>query len=139
MAAQIRSKDAIPDQAYRKMVLTLMDKQAGREVATAEVFGQACLEEMTRDVATRAEIQRRFKKWFVASIRIFGRAKTPGNQYCIDVGLKTRDSGDIAAAYLDSIRPVMTRCGLRFPDRSELPLELPPQVDLTVSQPALAR
>src|SRR2546427_9795876 len=40
MAAQIRSKDAIPDQAYRKMVLTLMDKQAGREVATAEVFGQ---------------------------------------------------------------------------------------------------
>ncbi|PYN67496.1 MAG: hypothetical protein DMD90_05980 [Candidatus Rokuibacteriota bacterium] len=252
MAAQIRSKDAIPDQAYRKMVLTLMDKQAGREVATAEVFGQcvlyaptvedkiritrfqheelkhfqliarlmaelgvdmdayvrdrqkagarftgdeadiqiqdwidatlfnfmidraatfqlseytrgsyvplaeanrvilkeeeghknfgeACLEEMTRDEATRAEIQRRFKKWFVASIRIFGRAKTPGNQYCIDVGLKTRDSGDIAAAYLDSIRLVMARCGLRFPDRSELPLELPPQVDLTVSQPALAR
>src|SRR2546427_498980 len=43
MAAQIRSKDAIPDQAYRKMVLTLMDKQAGREVATAEVFGQCVL------------------------------------------------------------------------------------------------
>src|SRR5437899_11757428 len=43
MAAQIRSKDAIPDQAYRKMVLTLMDKQAGREVATAEVFGQCGL------------------------------------------------------------------------------------------------
>src|SRR2546426_11171236 len=43
MAAQIRSKDAIPDQAYRKVVLTLMDKQAGREVATAEVFGQCVL------------------------------------------------------------------------------------------------
>src|SRR5436190_22207449 len=43
MAAQIRSKDAIPDQAYRKMVLTLMDKQASREVATAEVFGQCVL------------------------------------------------------------------------------------------------
>jgi len=224
-------KDAIPDQAYRKMVLTLMDKQAGREVATAEVFGQcvlyaptvedkiritrfqheeaealqliarlmaelgvdmdayvrdrqkagarftgdrptsrsrtgsthalqlhdrprgdvpaqrvhagqlralaeanrvilkeeeghknfgeACLEEMTRDEPTRAEIQRRFKKWFVASMRIFGRAKTPGNQYCIDVGLKTRDSGDIAA-------PISTASGqsgaLRapFPDRSEI-------------------
>jgi len=248
----VRSKDEIPDAAYRKMVLTLMDKQASREVATAEVFGQcvlyaptiedkiritrfqheelkhfqllarimgelgvdmdayvrdrqkagarftgdeadiqiqdwidatlfnfmidraatfqlseytkgsylpladanrvilkeeeghknfgeACLEEMAKDPATRAEIQRRFKKWFVASMRIFGRAKTPGNQYCIDVGLKTRDSGDIAAAYLDSIRPVMVRCGIRFPDRSELPLELPPQLDLKVSQPALAR
>ena len=250
-ASSVRSKDEIPDDAYRKMVLTLMDKQASREVATAEVFGQcvlyaptvedkiritrfqheelkhfqllaklmgelgvdmdvyvrdrrragarftgdeadiqirdwldatlfnfmidraatfqlteytkgsylplakandvilkeeeghknfgeACLEEMCQDPATRAEIQRRFKKWFVASMRIFGRAGTPGNQYCLRVGLKTRDSGDIAAAYLDSIRSVMARCGLRFPDRSELPLELPPQIDLNVPAGAAA-
>ncbi len=250
-ALSVRSKDEIPDDAYRKMVLTLMDKQASREVATAEVFGQcvlyaptvedkiritrfqheelkhfqllaklmselgvdmdvyvrdrqragarftgdeadiqirdwldatlfnfmidraatfqlteytkgsylplakandvilkeeeghknfgeACLEEMCQDPATRAEIQRRFKKWFVASMRIFGRAGTPGNQYCLRVGLKTRDSGDIAAAYLDSIRPVMARCGLRFPDRSELPLELPLQIDLNVPAGAAA-
>ncbi len=250
-ALSVRSKDEIPDDAYRKMVLTLMDKQASREVATAEVFGQcvlhaptvedkiritrfqheelkhfqllaklmrelgvdmdayvrdrqragarftgdeadiqirdwldatlfnfmidraatfqlteytrgsyrplaeandvilreeeghknfgeACLETICQDPATRGEIQRRFKKWFVASIRIFGRAGTPGNQYCLRVGLKTRDSGDIAAAYLDSIRPVMARCGLRFPDRDELPLELPPQVDLNVPAAAVA-
>ena len=93
---------------------------------------------MCQDPATRAEIQRRFKKWFVASMRIFGRAGTPGNQYCLRVGLKTRDSGDIAAAYLDSIRLVMARCGLRFPDRSELPLELPPQIDLNVPAGAAA-
>jgi len=244
-APRVRSKNEIPDAAYRKMVLTLMDKQASREVATAEVFGQcvlyaptvedkiritrfqaeelkhfqllakimgdlgidmdayvkdrqragarftgdendmqiqdwidatlfnfmidraatfqlteytkgsylplarandvilkeeeghknfgeACLEAMCHDPATRAEIQRRFKKWFVASMRIFGRAGTAGNTYCIEVGLKTRDSGDVAAAYLDSIRPVMARCGLTFPERGELSLELPPQVDLSV-------
>jgi ring-1,2-phenylacetyl-CoA epoxidase subunit PaaA len=241
----VRSKAEIPDADYRRMVLTLMDKQASREVATAEVFGQCvlfaptvedkiritrfqheelkhfqllarimselgvdmdayvrdrqragarftgdeadmqirdwidatlfnfmidraatfqlteytrgsyvplaranevilkeeeghksfgeeCLEQMCQDPDMRVEIQRRFKKWFVASLRIFGRAGTPGNQYCLKVGLKTRDSGDVAAAYLDSIRPVMARCGLRFPDRGELPLELPPQIDLTV-------
>src|SRR5438046_2964634 len=252
MAAQFRSKDAIPDQAYRKMVLTLMDKQAGREVATAEVFGQCvlyaptvedkiritrfqheelkhfqliarlmaelgvdmdayvrdrqkagarftgdeadiqiqdwidatlfnfmidraatfqlgeytrgsyapfaranevilkeeeghksfgevCLEQMCEDPTARAEIQGRFKKWFVASMRIFGRAGTRGNAYSISVGLKTRDSGDVAAAYLDSIRPVIAACGLRFPAREELPLELPPQVDLSVPAPAAAR
>ncbi len=244
-ALSVRSKDEIPDDAYRKMVLTLMDKQASREVATAEVFGQcvlhaptvedkiritrfqheelkhfqllaklmrelgvdmdayvrdrqragarftgdeadiqigdwldatlfnfmidraatfqlteytrgsyrplakandvilkeeeghksfgeACLEQRCRDSATRAEIQRRFKKWFVASLRIFGRAGTPGNEYCLRVGLKTRDSGDVAAAYLDSIRPVMEKCGLAFPARDELPVELPPQIDLSV-------
>ena len=32
-APTVRSKDEIPDAAYRKMVLTLMDKQASREVA----------------------------------------------------------------------------------------------------------
>jgi 1,2-phenylacetyl-CoA epoxidase catalytic subunit len=247
----VRSKEEIPDADYRKMVLTLMDKQASREVATAEVFGQCVLfaptvddkiritrfqheelkhfqllarimselgvdmdayvrdrqragarftgdeadmqirdwidatlfnfmidraatfqlteytrgsyvplakanevilreeeghksfgeevlEQMCQDPATRAEIQRRFPKWFVASMRIFGRAGTPGNQYCLKVGLKTRDSGDVAAAYVDSIRPVMARCGLRFPERGDLPLELPPQVDLTVPAPARA-
>jgi len=241
----VATKDAIPDEAYRTMVLTLMDKQAGREVATAEGFGQCvlyaptvddkiritrfqaeelkhfqlisrlmsdlgmdmdayvknrqragarftgeeadtqiqdwidatlfnfmidraatyqlseytrgsylplakanevilkeeeghknfgelCLEEMCKDPATRAEIQRRFPKWFVASMRIFGRAGTKGNEYCIKVGLKSRDSGDIAAAYVDSIRPVMAACGLHFPKRQELPLELPPQIDLSV-------
>lgn len=240
----VRSKDEIPDEQYKKMVLTLMDKQAGREVATAEVFGQcvihaptvqdkiritryqgeelkhfkliaklmaelgvdmdayirnrqkagarftgdagddqiqdwmdatlfnfmidraatfqlteytrgsylplaranetilkeevghksfgeACLEQMCKDPGARAEIQRRFKKWFIGSMRIFGRAGTPGNQYCLKVGLKTRDSGDVAAAYLDSIRPVMARCGLRFPARDELPLALPLQADLS--------
>jgi ring-1,2-phenylacetyl-CoA epoxidase subunit PaaA len=251
MATIVPTKDAIPDEAYRKVVLTLMDKQAGREVATAEVFGQCvlhaptvedkiritrfqgeelkhfqliaklmrelgvdtdayvrdrqkagarftgdeadmqiqdwidatlfnfmidraatfqlteytrgsyvplaranqiilkeeeghkdfgehCLETMCQDPATRAEIQRRFKKWFVASMRIFGRAGTRGNAYCISVGLKTRDSGEVAAAYLDSIRPVMAACGLRFPSRDELPLELPSQIDLSVPDVATA-
>lgn len=240
----VRTKDDIPDEQYKNMVLTLMDKQAGREVATAEVFGQcvihaptvedkiritryqgeelkhfkliarlmvelgvdmdayvrnrqkagarftgdeadmqiadwmdatlfnfmidraatfqlteytkgsylplakanetileeeighknfgeACLEGMCTDPETRAEIQHRFKKWLVASMRIFGRPGTSGNQYCLKVGLKTRDSGDVAAAYLDSIRPVMARCHLRFPQRNELAIELPPQVDLS--------
>ena len=241
----VRTKDEIPDEQYRKMVLTLMDKQAGREVATAEVFGQcvihaptvedkiritryqaeelkhfkliarlmaelgvdmdayvrtrqkagsrftgdeadqqvgdwidatlfnfmidraatfqlteytkgsylplaranakilaeeeghknfgeASLEQLCKDPELRVEIQRRFKKWFVGSMRIFGRPGTPGNQYCLKVGLKTRDSGDVAAAYLDSIRPVMARCDLTFPRREGLPIELPPQVDLGV-------
>ena len=94
--------------------------------------GELCLAQMCREPATRAEIQKRFRKWFVASMRIFGRAGTPGNRYCLAVGLKTRDSGEVAAAYVDSIRPVMAACGLSFPDRGELPLELPSQVDLSV-------
>src|SRR5262245_39076753 len=46
-AKLVKSKDEIPDAAYKKMVLTLMDKQASREVATAEVFGQCVLQAPT--------------------------------------------------------------------------------------------
>ncbi len=99
-------------------------------------FGEACLVEMCKDPKKRAEIERRFKKWFIAALRIFGRPGTPGNRYCVEVGLKDRDSGEIAAAYLDSIRPVMERCGLHFPKREELPLDLPPQLDLHVAENA---
>src|ERR1043165_9563145 len=127
----IRTKDEIPDAAYRTMVLPLMDKDASvrdrqragadrqragsrftgdeadmqiedwldatlfnfmidraapfqlteytkgsyRPLARAndlilkeeeghKNFGEACLEAMCRDADTRAEIQRRFKKWF---------------------------------------------------------------------------
>ncbi|MGH7905769.1 MAG: ferritin-like fold-containing protein [Candidatus Binataceae bacterium] len=245
----VHNKDEIPDDQYKKMVLTLMDRQAGREIATAEVFGQCvifapalddkvrttrfqneelkhfklvaklmaelgvdmdeyvrnrkkagarftgneadvrvddwldatlfnfmidraatfqlteytkgsyeplakanlailrdeerhrdfgeyCLVRMCEDPVTRGEIQRRFKKWFVGSMRIFGRPGTPGNRYCVEVGLKQRDSGDIAAAYLDSIRPVMARCGLHFPGRGELPIEVAPQLNLDVPEAA---
>ena len=43
MTTTVRTKDEIPDEAYRKMVLALMDKQAGREVATAEVLASCVL------------------------------------------------------------------------------------------------
>ena len=43
MTMLVRTPSEIPDAACRKMVLTLMDRQAGREVATAEVFGQCVL------------------------------------------------------------------------------------------------
>jgi len=245
----VNSKEEIPDEQYRKMVLTLMDRQAGREIATAEVFGQCvifaptlddkvritryqneelkhfklvaklmaelgvdmdryvadrkragarftgneedvrvsdwldatlfnfmidraatyqlteytrgsyaplakanlsilrdeerhkdfgefCLKQMCRDATMRAEVQRRFHKWFIGSMRIFGRPGTPGNRYCVEVGLKQRDSGEIAAAYLDSIRPVMRECGLKFPRREDLPIEVSPQLNLEVPDDA---
>src|SRR2546427_6404843 len=55
-ALSVRSKDEIPDDAYKRMVLTLMDKQASREVATAEVFGQCVLHAPT--IADKIRITR---------------------------------------------------------------------------------
>jgi len=95
-------------------------------------FGERCLEELCREPNARREIQRRFSKWFAGAMRIFGRPGTPGNRYCIEVGLKSRDSAAIAADYLDSLRPILARCGLQFPPRDEIALDLPSEIDLTV-------
>src|SRR3989442_752475 len=149
----VRSKAEIPDHDYKRMVLTLMDKQASREVATAEVFGQCVLHAPT--IADKIRItrfqQEELKHYQLlasvmtelgvdmeAYIRDRQRAGTPGNKSCLGVGLKTRDSGDVAAAFVDSIRPVMAACGLAFPERRDMPLELPPQVDLSVPRASLA-
>jgi ring-1,2-phenylacetyl-CoA epoxidase subunit PaaA len=95
-------------------------------------FGEHCLKELCREPNARREIQRRFSKWFAGAMRIFGRPGTPGNRYCIEVGLKSRDSAVIAADYLDSLRPILARCGLQFPRRDEIALDLPSEIDLTV-------
>ncbi len=95
-------------------------------------FGERCIEELCQDPRAREEVQRRFAKWFAGAMRIFGRPGTPGNRYCIEAGLKSRDSAEVAADYLDSLRPVLARCQLRFPRREEVSLDLPPELDLTV-------
>jgi 1,2-phenylacetyl-CoA epoxidase catalytic subunit len=95
-------------------------------------FGEMCVEELCRDPETRREVQRRFAKWFAGAMRIFGRPGTPGNRYCVEVGLKTRDSAAIAADYLDSLRPVLAHCGLQFPRRDEVALDLPANLNLSV-------
>ncbi|MBI3090130.1 MAG: phenylacetate-CoA oxygenase subunit PaaI [Candidatus Tectomicrobia bacterium] len=95
-------------------------------------FGEACLLELCKDPAVRAQFQARLKTWFVGAMRIFGRAGTPGNRYCLEVGLKTRDSGEIAAAWLDDVRPVLKRAGLRLPRREELDIDVPPQCNLSM-------
>lgn len=110
--------------------------RANRSIVTEEDahkdFGEQTLTEMCKDPGKRAIIQGKIKTWFTGAMRIFGRHGTPGNKFCLEVGLKTRDSGDIAAAYLDDIRPVLKKCGLKFPARQELDFEIAPQCSLEV-------
>ena len=95
-------------------------------------FGERCIGEICEDTEARAEVQRRFGKWFAGAMRIFGRPGTPGNRYCIEIGLKRRDSAEVAADFLDSLRPILSSCGLRFPRQEEIDLELPPGIDLSL-------
>src|SRR3989442_36030 len=136
MAPQIPSKDAIPDQAYRKMVLTLMDKQAGREVATAEVFGQCVLYAPTVEDKIRiTRFQHEELKHFQLIARLMAELGVDMDAYVRDrqnAGARfTGDEADIqiqdcidATLFNFMIAREATRSAVRFTGGCELPRQL---------------
>jgi 1,2-phenylacetyl-CoA epoxidase catalytic subunit/(2Fe-2S) ferredoxin len=112
---------------YREIVTKILEEEEGHES-----FGEGVLLELTRDEARRAEAQRLFDKWLPIALLSFGRPGTPGNRYAVEVGLKTRDSGAVIQQFLDDIKGTMRACGLRFPAREQIGVELFDGVDLTL-------
>ncbi len=110
---------------YARIVNKILDEEEGHEG-----FGEQVVRRFCADPAVREEAQRLFTKWLRVALLSFGRPGTPGNRFAIEVGLKTRDSGEIMQDYLNDIKPAMVACGLRFPAPEELGIELPAQVDL---------
>ena len=112
---------------YRKIVGKILEEEAGHEG-----FGEVMLREWCAAPANRARAQELFEKWLPISLYSFGRPGTPGNRAAIELGLKSRDSGAVMQDFLNQIKPTMRSCGLRFPPRESLEVELPEKVDLSL-------
>src|SRR5262249_15669532 len=81
----INSKHEIPDEQYRKMVLTLMDRQADREIATAEVFDQCVIFAPTLDDKLRiTRYQNEELKHFKLVARLMEELGVDINRYVAD-------------------------------------------------------
>jgi 1,2-phenylacetyl-CoA epoxidase catalytic subunit len=87
--------------------------------------GNALRNMLRMDPDTAAAAQGYFDRWLGASLRSFGRPGTPRSRRAIELGLRQRDSGDVIRDYLAALEPIMTACGLRFPSRAQLGVELP--------------
>jgi ring-1,2-phenylacetyl-CoA epoxidase subunit PaaA len=96
-------------------------------------FGESFLSEMCAGEEGRRQAQHLFDKWFPLCLKVFGRPGTPGNRYAVEAGLKHRDSGAVMRDYVQDLKPVMAQCGLRFPPREEMGVEIPPDIDLTLA------
>ncbi|HLI27106.1 MAG TPA: Phenylacetic acid catabolic protein [Chloroflexota bacterium] len=112
---------------YARIIQRILEEEEGHEG-----FGEQVVRELCRDPAYRPRAQELFNKWLRYGLLSFGRPGTPGNAYAVQMGIKTRDSGAVMQAYLDDIKPVMVACGLRFPPREQLGVELPPDIDLSL-------
>lgn len=71
-----------------------------------------------------------FERWLAISLRSFGRPGSERGKRAIELGLKSRDSAEVAKEYIAGLEPIMTACGLVFPSRNSLGLDLPADLPL---------
>lgn len=112
---------------YARIVGKILEEEEGHEG-----FGEEILKELCRYPEYRKLAQQYFNKWLPVALLSFGRPNTPGNEYCIQVGLKTRDSGEVMQDFLNDIKPTMVECGIKFPPLEEIGIDFPPEVDISL-------
>jgi ring-1,2-phenylacetyl-CoA epoxidase subunit PaaA len=112
---------------YRKIVGKILEEEAGHEG-----FGEKMLREWCVEPANRVRAQALFDKWLPIALYSFGRPGTPGNKTAIELGLKSRDSGEVMQDFVNQLKPAMRACGLKFAPRERMDVELPEKLDLSL-------
>ena len=113
---------------YSNIVTKILEEEEGHEG-----FGEKVVEELSKDAKNQPRLQELFEKWLTVAMLSFGRPDTEGNRYAITVGLKTRDSGEVMQDFVNDIKPTMRACGLQFPERDKIGIEMPEEIDLRLS------
>lgn len=124
---QLQEYDQCAFLPYREIVGKILQEEAGHQGLGERIVVELCRSGEFDDIK-----QRDFVKWLRLGLLSFGRPGGEGNAYAIGVGLKKRDSGAVMQDFVDDIKPAVKACGLVFPSPSELALELPPSLDLSL-------
>ncbi|HEX4405632.1 MAG TPA: Phenylacetic acid catabolic protein [Polyangia bacterium] len=97
---------------YRALAHAIVDEERGHEDTGARLVVELC----AAPDLDRAAAQAAFDRWLAIARLSFGRAGGDGNAFAIAVGLKSRDSHEVARAFLEDIAPTAAAAGLVLPD-----------------------
>lgn len=125
---QLQEYEACSFLPYREVIGKIIKEERGHQKLGEDIVVELCQSGKVDD--KKQEI---FEKWLRIGLLSFGRPKTPGNEYAISVGLKKRDSGEVMQDFINDIKPAVKASGLRFPEPSRLEMELPPDLDWSLS------
>jgi ring-1,2-phenylacetyl-CoA epoxidase subunit PaaA len=112
---------------YSRIVTKILEEEEGHEG-----FGEKVVLELSKDPQNREILQELFAKWLSVALLSFGRPGTEGNRFAIAAGLKTRDSGFVMQDFINDIKGTMVACGLHFPERDKIGIEMSDDMDLTL-------
>lgn len=121
---QLKEYDGCSFLPYREVIGKIIDEEAGHQG-----LGERMVVELVQTGEFEDRKQRDFVTWLRHGLLSFGRPGTDGNRYAIGVGIKKRDSGEVMQDYLNDIKPTVKACGLTFPTREALGLEMPASID----------
>ena len=125
---QLQEYENCSFEPYRAIIDKIIKEERGHQGLGEEIAVELCQSGEYEDIK-----QESFNRWLRQGLLSFGRPKTEGAQYAINVGLKKRDAGDVMRDFIDDIKPAMKSAGLKFPNLSEIGIEAPPEIDLSLN------
>jgi len=125
---QLKEYDQCSFLPYRRCIEKIISEEKGHQA-----LGERIVVELCRSGLFADQKQRDFVTWLRQGLLSFGRPGSAGNKYAIEVGLKKRDSGAVMQDFLDDIKPAVKASGLRFPTPEEMRLEVPADLDWSLS------
>jgi ring-1,2-phenylacetyl-CoA epoxidase subunit PaaA len=79
-------------------------------------YGTAKLVELCRTEEGRAEAQEAIDRWYPLALDSFGQSESKRSERYIHWGLKRRTNGQQRAEFIEEVRPLIAKMGLREPD-----------------------
>jgi ring-1,2-phenylacetyl-CoA epoxidase subunit PaaA len=87
--------------------------------------GEYWVKRLAEDPATHDEAQATFDKWYVRTMNIFGRPRSPRNQRYREFRLKIRDNDEVRQAFATEVQGLCEKFGLLVPPWRPVWHELP--------------
>ncbi|MBI3092003.1 MAG: phenylacetate-CoA oxygenase subunit PaaI [Candidatus Tectomicrobia bacterium] len=88
-----------------------------------ESYGEEAIAEICQDPAQRQRVGQLFRKWLPRCVKLLGKPRSAANRFCVEHGLKNRDSEEEIREYLDYCRQIAKNVGIPFPTAEELRAE----------------
>src|SRR5579871_5385546 len=85
---------------YREVIGKIISEERGHQGLGEEIAIELCQSGDYDDIK-----QQSFNNWLRQGLLSFGRPKTEGAQYAIEVGLKKRDAGEVMRDFIEDIKP----------------------------------
>jgi 2,4-dienoyl-CoA reductase-like NADH-dependent reductase (Old Yellow Enzyme family)/1,2-phenylacetyl-CoA epoxidase catalytic subunit len=125
---QLQEYEHCSFEPYRLIVDKIIKEERGHQGLGEEIAVELCRSGEYDEIK-----QESFNRWLRQGLLSFGRPNSEGSQYAISMGLKKRDAGIVMGDFIEDIKPAMKSAGLQFPNLSDIGIDAPAGIDLSLN------